>query len=247
LENSFALLRRSPILRSIQIMKKFLTALFCVSALAAMLSAATGQTRETVISHLDSCEAILQEIQGNIRTAIPADKLRSAKGIVIVNQFQAGFFFGVKDGYAVALVRRPNGKWSVPAFLRAGELSFGLQAGGKAINAVYLLMDDDAARLLLKNRMNFGAEAKAVAGIRAAEREAVTKNIPGQANVLVYSTTEGLYLGAAIKTGYMSPSDEDNRIFYNNSYRMPELLFSDWVTPPPEARFIMNYVTNLTR
>jgi len=227
-------------------MKKFLTALFCLSALAVTLPAA-GLTRATVITHLDSCEAILQEIQGNVKTAIPADKLRAAKGIVIVNQFQAGFLFGIKDGYAVAMVRRPNGRWSVPAFMKAGELSFGLQAGGKSVTAVYLLMDDNTARLLLKNRMNLGAEAKAVAGIRAAEREALSKNLPGDANVLVYSTTEGFYLGAAVKTGYMSPHDEANRVFYNNNHRLPELLFSDWVTPPEEARFIMNYVTRLTQ
>lgn len=228
-------------------MKKFLTALFCLSACAALLPAATGLTRATVVAHLDTCEAILQEIQGNAKTAIPADVLHRAKGLVIVNQFQAGFILGIKDGYAVALVRRPNGKWSVPAFLQAGELSFGLQAGGKSINAVYVLMDDDTARLLLKNRMNLGAEAKAVAGVRAAEREAVTKALPGDANVLVYSTTEGFYLGAALKTGYMSPSENSNHVFYNTNHRMPELLFSDWVTPPAEARFIMDYVTRLTR
>jgi lipid-binding SYLF domain-containing protein len=228
-------------------MKKFLSALFCLTALVATLPAATGVTREAVVTQLDSCEAILQEIQGNVKTAIPANILRRAKGIVIVNQFQAGFLLGVKDGYAVAMVRRPNGKWSVPAFLRSGELSFGLQAGGKAINAVYVLMDDNTARLLLKNRMNLGAEAKAVAGIRAAEREAVTKNLPGDANVLIYSTTEGFYLGAALKTGYMSPNDEANRIFYSNNLRMPELLFSDWVTPPAETHFLMDYVTRLTQ
>lgn len=227
-------------------MKKFLSALFCLSALAAMLPAA-GLTREAVITQLDSCEAILQEIQGNTKTAIPADILRRAKGLVIINQFQAGFLFGIKDGYAVALVRRPNGKWSVPAFLKAGELSLGLQVGGKAINAIYVLMDDNTARLLLKNRMNLGAEAKVVAGIRAAEREALTKNLPGDANVLVYSTTEGFYLGAAVKTGYMSPNDEANRVFYNTNHRMPELLFSDWVSPPAETRFIMDYVSRLTQ
>ena len=228
-------------------MKKFLTALFGLTALAAMLPAASSLTRETVITHLDSCEAILQEIQGNAKTAIPADILHRAKGLVLVNQFQAGFILGIKDGYAVAMVRRPNGKWSVPAFLKAGELSFGLQAGGKSITAVYVLMDDDTARLLLKNRMNLGAEAKAVAGIRAAEREALSKTLPGDANVLVYSTTEGFYLGAAVKTGYMSPSEESNRLFYNTNHRMPELLFSDWVTPPEEARYLMNYVTRLTQ
>ncbi len=228
-------------------MKKFLTALFCLTACAVMLPAAAGLTRASVIERLDSCEAILQSIQGNIKTAIPSDILRRAKGIIVVNQFQAGFLFGIKDGYAIALVRRPNGKWSVPAFLRAGEISFGLQAGGKAINAVYILMDDATTRLLFKNRMNLGAEAKAVAGIRTAEREAVTKSIPTEASVLVYSTVEGFYLGAALKTGYMSPHDEANRLFYNSNDRMPELLFSDWVKAPPEAHFLMDYVTRITQ
>ncbi len=245
MENSFALNRRRPIVRTI-IMKKFLTALFCLTVLASASSAA-NITRAAVIERLDSCEAILQGIQGNIRTAIPADILHRAKGIVIVNQFQAGFIFGIKDGYAVAMVRRPNGKWSVPAFLRAGELSFGLQAGGKAINAVYVLMNDETARLLFKTRMNLGAEAKVVAGIRAAERERVTESIPTEANVLVYSTTEGLFVGAAVKTGYMSPHDEANQLFYNSNNRMPELLFSDWVPLPPEAQYLYNYVTRITQ
>jgi lipid-binding SYLF domain-containing protein len=228
-------------------MKKFLISLFCLAALTGALSAATGVTRAGVIERLDSCEAILQDIQGNFKTAIPADILRRAKGIVIVNQFQAGFVFGIKDGYAVALARRPNGKWSVPAFLRIGELSFGLQAGGKSVCAVYVLMDDATTRLLFKNKFNLGAEAKANAGIRAAERESVTSSIRTQPSVMVYTTNEGLYLGAAIKTGYMSPDEEANRIFYNSNNRMPELLFSDWVTPPTEAHFIMDYVTRLTQ
>jgi lipid-binding SYLF domain-containing protein len=228
-------------------MKKFLLAVLSLAALAVSLPAADGFTRAHVITQLDSCEAILQEIQGNVRTAIPAEVLRKAKGIIIVNQFQGGFIFGIKDGYGVALVRRPNGKWSVPAFLKAGEFSFGLQAGAKAINAVYVLMDDDTARLLFRNRMNLGADAKAVAGIRASEREAVNQELPGDANVLVYSATEGLYLGATIKTGYLSPNHKANELFYNNKHRMPELLYSDWTQPPQEARFLMDYVTRLTR
>ena len=228
-------------------MKKFLSAIFCFTILAAALPAADSFDRATVLKQLDSCEAILQEIQGNIKTAIPAEVLRKAKGIIIVNQFQGGFIFGIKDGYGVALVRRPNGKWSVPAFLKAGEFSFGLQAGAKSINAVYVLMDQDTARLLFRNRMNLGVDAKAVAGIRAAEREALSKPLPGDANVLIYSTVEGFYVGATVKTGYLSPHQRANELFYNSNHRMPELLYSDWVTPPPEARFIMDYVTRLTQ
>ena len=227
-------------------MKKFLTSLFCLTLLAGAMSAA-GLSRKTVVERLDSCEAILQDLQGNVRTAIPADVLHRAKAIVIVNQFQASFIFGIKDGYATALVRRPNGKWSVPAFFRAGELSIGLQVGGKSINAVYVIMDDPTTRLLLKNRMNLGAEAKAVAGIRTAESDTTASKLRSQANVLVYSSSEGLFVGAAVKTGYLSPHEEANQLFYNSTNRMPELLFSDWVTPPEEARFLMNYVTRLTQ
>ncbi len=228
-------------------MKKFLSVVLCLAALAIGLKADDGLSRASVVTQLDSCEAILQDIQGNFKTAIPAEKLRQAKGIIIVNQFQGSFILGIKDGYGVALVRRPNGKWSVPAFLKAGEFSIGLQAGAKAINAVYVLMDDETARLLFRNRMNLGAEAKVAAGIRKGEREAVSKALPGQANVLVYSNVEGLYLGASIKTGYLSPNQKANEVFYNNTYRMPELLYSDWVNPPQEAHFLMDYVTRLTQ
>ncbi|HTS15815.1 MAG TPA: YSC84-related protein, partial [Candidatus Sulfotelmatobacter sp.] len=101
--------------------------------------------------------------------------------------------------------------------------------------------------LLFKSRMNFGAEAKVVAGIRAAERERVNESLATEPNVYVYATTEGLFAGAAIKTGYMSPQDAANQLLYNTTNRMPELLFSDWVTPPPEVHYLMDYVTRLTQ
>ncbi len=107
-------------------------------------------------------------------------------------------------------------------------------------------MDDNTARLLFRNRLNLGADAKAVAGIRAAEREAVSRALPGDANVYVYTTTEGLYFGATVKTGYLSPNQKANELFYNSNHRMPELLYSDWVTPPAEAKYLMDYVTRLT-
>ena len=49
-------------------MKKFLTAVFCFTTLVAGLRAADGFDRANVLKQLDSCEAILQEIQGNVRT-----------------------------------------------------------------------------------------------------------------------------------------------------------------------------------
>lgn len=232
-------------------MKKFLNAFLVLAAFALAtlpLRANSGEVkRSTLVERIDTCEAILQDIQSSTKTAIPAEVLRRAKGLVVINQVQAGLFLGIKDGYAVAMVRRPNGKWSIPVFLRAGEASLGFQAGIKAVNTVLVIMDDPTARLLLKSRFNFGAEAKVQAGIRGGESEAINKQLLEGASVLAYSLQEGYYLGAAIKTGFMQPNESANRVFYGTNHRTPELLFSDWVTPPEEVRFIMDYVTRLTR
>lgn len=234
-------------------MKKLLSLVLGL-ALAGTAAAQNAPKASTLVTQMESCEAIIREFQGNSKLAIPENVLKQAKGIIIINQFQAGFFLGVKDGYGVVLVRRPNGKWSVPAFLKAGDISLGLQFGGRAINTVMVLMDDDTPRRLFKGRVNFGTDAKVVAGIRRAEAEMVNQQLPGNteannnANVLVYTSQEGLMAGVAIKTGYVSPDDKANQAYYSTRHRLPELLYSDWVTSvPTEAKYLMNYVAEITR
>ena len=200
--------------------------------------------RADYVSRLQTCEAILQDMMLTPQHAIPADILRRAKGMVIISQVHVGFLFGVKAGWGVAMVKRSSGQWSVPVFVSAGELSFGLQAGGKSIETVYLLMDDGATKLLFKPRFNFGLDAKAVAGPAAAEAEQMTKTFDAQ--VLVYTTVKGFYAGATVKTGTISPLTETTQQFYHTEYGLPEILFSDWVTPAPEARPLMNYVQRLS-
>lgn len=228
-------------------MKKFLTILLGVCLAATTWAQGEMPSRKGVIERLDSCEAILQEFQGNARLKIPDHILRRAKGLIITNQFKASFFLGIKDGYGVLLVKRPNGRWSVPSFLKAGDVSLGFQVGGQALNTVMVLLDDETPRRLFRGRVNFGTEAKVVAGIRAAESEMVTGEIPAKANVLVYTNQEGLIAGVALKTGFISPDEKANQILYNARHKLPELLYSDWVQPPPEARYLMNYVEQITR
>jgi lipid-binding SYLF domain-containing protein len=55
----------------------------------------------------------------------------------------------------------------------------------------------------------------------------------------------GLYAGATVKGGYLTRDDEANQLFYNTHYGLPEILYSDWVQPVPEAEPLMNYVQQL--
>lgn len=226
-------------------MKKFrLFALILLSA-AAAFGAERPLTRAEYVNRVETCEAILREFMMNPATAIPRDVLTRARGLVIVNQVKAGVFFGVKDGWGVVLVKKPDGRWSVPAFVKAGEASLGLQLGASAVETVYVMMDDATPRLLYNQRFNVGADAKAVAGPRIAERENVNQAILATP-VLVYTKAMGLYAGATVKAGYLAKNDIANRFFYNTTYTLPEILYSDWVTPPPEVQPLMDYVQQLS-
>ncbi|HWA11163.1 MAG TPA: lipid-binding SYLF domain-containing protein [Opitutaceae bacterium] len=206
--------------------------------------------REDLVTRVETCEAILQDFMIHRDTAIPASVLKQAHAIVIVNQFKAGFLFGFKKGYGVILARKPDGRWSLPVIIDAGEASLGLQVGAKSVESIFILTDDATPRLLFRNRFNVGVDAKAVAGPKAAEAENNNHELIAAAPaapVLVYSKSTGLYAGATVKAGYLSRDDDANRVLYNTNYTMPELLYSDWVSAPEEVQPLMSYVTKLTQ
>ncbi|MDO8541926.1 MAG: lipid-binding SYLF domain-containing protein [Opitutaceae bacterium] len=223
-------------------MKNFL--LLSVLALFAGASARAEPTRAALVDRVQSCEAILQEFQTHTNTAIPPQVWQRAKAVLILNQFKAGLFLGIKDGYGVIMVRRPNGRWSVPVLINAGEASLGFQLGAKSIESVFIITDESTPRQLFKNRFNIGVDAKAVAGPKAAEVERNREEIL-KTPLLAYTKTTGLYAGATVKAGHISRNDQANFTLYNTRYTLPELLYSDWVQPVPEVQPLMNLVQKL--
>jgi lipid-binding SYLF domain-containing protein len=207
-------------------------------------SATGAVSRDELVKRVETCEAILREFMSDRATAIPASVLQQARALVIVNQFKAGFFLGIKDGYATMLVKQADGSWSIPVLLSAGEASLGLQVGAKAVETIIVMTNDETPRMLFNQRFNVGVDAKAVAGPKAAETERDNHPII-DAPLLVYTKSRGLYAGATVKTGYIARNDEANFKLYNTKYTLPELLYSDWVTPPSEVVPLMDYVKQI--
>lgn len=228
-------------------MKKFLLLFLLALASAATTTAvAASVTRDECITRIETCEAILQGFMTDPANAIPPSILQQARALVIVNQFKAGFFLGVKDGYGVIMVKKSDGRWSIPVLLSAGEASLGFQIGAKAIETVMVITDDQTPKMLFNQRFNVGVDAKAVAGPKAAESERANHPII-DAPVLVYSKSRGLFAGATVKFGYLSRNDQANFTLYGTEYTLPELLYSDWVKPIPEVQPLMNYVQRITQ
>jgi len=227
-------------------MKKLLT--LCLAALfgASALRAGDAHTpRPDLVEKVAVCEAVLRDFMSNPNTAIPRSVWQQAKGVMILSQFKAGFIFGVKGGYGVIMVKKPSGRWSVPVLIDASEASLGAQIGAKDIDTVCILTDDQTPRLLFTSRFNIGVDAKAVAGPSSAEVERDAKTT-FTAPVLVYSKSVGLYAGATVKAGHVERNDDANFILYNTAYTLPELLYSDWVTPPDDVKPLMTYLGQLS-
>jgi lipid-binding SYLF domain-containing protein len=224
-------------------MKKLLP-FFLASCLCAT-GARASHNRADLVSEVNSCYAILQDFMRDPATAIPPVVWQQARAVLIVNQFKGGFILGVKGGYGVVMVKKSSGRWSVPVLVSANEESLGLQLGAKAVESVYVMTDDQTARLLFKQRFNIGVDAKAVAGPHAADSEAYNKQILS-GPVLVYTKESGLFAGATVKTGHVARDDEANFVLYSTDQRMPELLYSDWVQPPPEVQDLMNFVQRIS-
>jgi SH3 domain-containing YSC84-like protein 1 len=218
---------------------------FSTAALRADSAPAAAEP-DRMTARIETCEAILREFQADPRLAIPAEILRAARALVIVNQVKGGLVLGLQYGYGVILARRPDGSWSVPVFLKAGEASLGLQLGGQRAETLYVLMNDDAARLLFNGRVNIGVDASAVAGPRTYESGKVNREIL-TTPLLVYGRNHGYYAGATVKTGWLERNDQANRDYYRTPYTLPEILFGDTVAVTPAVRPLVDYVTEITR
>ena len=226
------------------VFKKLLPLLLAALCVLAPSRAFAKDSRADLVTKIESCEAILQEFQRDPRYAIPTSVLARAKGIIITNQFKAGLIFGVKAGYGVIMVKQASGRWSLPVLINAGETSIGVQLGANALETIYVITDDQTARLLFKGRFRLGVDAKAVIGPKAAETHNPDYKVI-DAPLLAYSRSTGVFAGATLKAGFVTRDDESNHTLYNTNYSAPELLYSDWVKPPAEVQPLVNLVTKL--
>jgi SH3 domain-containing YSC84-like protein 1 len=164
---------------------------------------------------------------------VPADVLRKAQGIVLLDTTKAGFMFAFQGGNGVAMVRDKWGNWSPVAFLNRNEGSFGFQAGGEQNFYVILLMNTNATRMLLKPAIDFGAEAQGTAGDTSSRAEG--KIVSPFQSVLVYDEHNGFYGGVAFKNGALAPNENDNEVYYGQYVSMRDILFDKKLEATPAA------------
>jgi lipid-binding SYLF domain-containing protein len=165
---------------------------------------------------------------------IPADTLRDARAIVLLDRTKAGFLFAYQGGSGIAMVKdKTTKKWGPIGFVSANEASLGFQVGAQQSFIVILFMSDNAARVLAQPTFEFGGEARGTAGDQSAGVSGAVSS--REQAMLVYDDRSGLFGGVALKGGAVSPDTDANLAYYNRALTMQDILFDGKVEPTTTA------------
>jgi SH3 domain-containing YSC84-like protein 1 len=203
-------------------------------ATAGLTCSAQATDRVSLEKRLRSITVKFQELQAKPDKCVPPDMLRRAWGVILLESAKGGLGIGYRGGAGVTMVKDPDsGRWSPPAFMRANEGSLGLQIGGQTSFSVVLLMDTNSAFTLTASTFDFGGEAGGTAGTASGYQE-------GSAAVVepwtqVYADSAGLYGGAVVKGGSLSPDTKANLIYYGTYLTPREILFGHKGQPTEAA------------
>ena len=223
-------------------MKKMLIGLLAV----ALAGQAWAVEKSELDQRIRSLTARFEALQAKPDKQVPADVLRKAQGIILLERTKAGFVFAYQGGGGVALVKNPqNGKWSPAAFLSANEASLGFQVGGEQNFYVVLLMTTNATRLLTEPTFELGGEARGTAGDQTSGAQGSVSSV--EQPVIVYDERKGLYGGAAVKGGAISPDTDANRAYYDQFVTMKEILFDEKVKPTDAATKLAARITEYSK
>jgi lipid-binding SYLF domain-containing protein len=209
------------------------------------LSAAAA-SRADLDQRLRGFAAKFEEMQAKPDKRIPADALRRACGIIMVQRAGGGFVLGYQGGNGVAMIKNAQtGQWSAPAFVNFNEGTFGAQIGGQTSFTVILLMNTNCVRMVTEPDFEFGGEARGTAGNSSSAKQNDTS--PLEPLTLAYSDTSGLYGGAVVKGGGLTP-DTDADVTYYGEYLTPrEILSGNRVKPTAASVYLADKINQFSK
>jgi lipid-binding SYLF domain-containing protein len=178
-----------------------------------------------------------ESVQRDASKAVPAQVLANAQGLVIMRNYKAGFIIGVSGGHGVAIARnQTTHQWGPIGFVKAGEGSFGFQAGAQRSDLIFVLMNSEGLKILTNPNLKVGVDVRVTAGPVSAGDQAnlKTDNTP----ILLYGDTKGLFGGAALETGGIFPDGGDNQEYYGKDLTMEQIILEQKVEPTEAAKML---------
>jgi SH3 domain-containing YSC84-like protein 1 len=213
---------------------------------ASVVLSALAVDKAEVEARIGKLMVKLDALQAQPDKRIPAENLRKAQGIILLDRTKAGFLFAYQGGSGLVMARDPKtGGWSAPGFLKASEASLGLQIGGQQSFVAILLMSTNAVQMVAQGTFKFGGEASGTAGDASGGVEGAFSS--SEPPVLVYSDRAGLYGGVAIKGDALSPDTDADVACYGEYLTFKEILIDHKVKASKAALDLARRIDELAK
>ncbi|MDZ4657385.1 MAG: lipid-binding SYLF domain-containing protein [Bythopirellula sp.] len=185
-------------------------------------------------------EQVLAELVAIPGRQIPARLLADAQGLAIIPRvIKIGFVAGIRRGHGIVVIRDSDGNWGLPRFVTLTGGSVGWQAGVQGTDVVLVFTTRRSVEGLLKGKFTIGVDAAAAAGPVGRNAAAAT-DTSLQAEILSYSRSRGLFLGASVDGSAIELNQTANMAFYGSTDpESPQVI-------PPAAFQMQSFVTELT-
>jgi len=192
---------------------------------------------ESVLEASNTMKKLIRSQNG-----IPMSIIKDAKAIVIVpGSMKFGFFVGGKYGEGVGVIKKEDGSWSYPFFIKLSGGSLGFQIGFEVVDSILVFRTKNSVNELLSDKFTLGVEASASAGPISVNADKSTE-VNMSAEIFTYSQNSGLFAGALFNGAVISNDNEKNRALYGNSVNIDKIITSKNLS---DAYSVQEFLKNL--
>jgi lipid-binding SYLF domain-containing protein len=208
------------------------------------LCGATLSLKASNEEQLHKAANVFSEVMRAPDKGIPEDLLRKSVCVgVVPSELKAAFVFGGTYGRGVLVCRRHgDGAWGAPSMFTLAGANFGFQIGGQATDVVFLVMNREGVRKLLRDDVKLGADVSAAAGPVGRTLEGAT-DAEMHAEILSYSRSRGLFAGVSLEGAVLKQDNDDNKRLYGHRVSPREILITGAVESPAAARRLDRLLT----
>ncbi len=197
---------------------------------------------EKVLEASNTMEKLVRSQSG-----IPMSIIQKAQAIVVIpGSVKFGFFVGGKFGEGVATIRKADGSWSYPFFIKLGGGSFGFQIGLEVVDSILVFRTKNSVDELLSDKFTLGVEASASAGPMSANVDK-SSEVDMSAEIFTYSQNSGFFAGAILNGAVISNDNEKNRALYGNNANVKMIVTSKNLSDAYSVQEFLKNVNSLTK
>ena len=200
----------------------------CSAAL--LLSPAVALANEEMSGPMEDVQesaAVIQQMRGQ-QDAELAARINDAKGVFVIPEYATGALLVGGSGGEGVLLTQQNGEWGNPGFYDIGNMDVGLQAGVAVGSVVMLLMTDEAVEPFYKDN---DIALTAQAGLTLVNWSTQAQGNTEEADVLVWTDTEGVLAEASVGIGGMSWDEDEAREYYQQDVTLDQVLAGEVQNP----------------